>query len=218
MFSMRVRPSVRDVGTRCLNICRRTHVWSRSRPRCGGGGGRRLGDGRATDVTFPLCRRAVREPALSEGDAPGGEPRRHDRAHQCKDNAASTDTPERERGDQACDARPRRALSAHAGSASDEDGRAPRALDAPAPSPGNEQRSAPRPGHRWSEPGDELAPRTLRRGAPEDHRSTARPRAVAAPRGARRRRSFAPPRSTSRRRRASRNLPQRVSAASPIKG
>ena len=164
MFSMRVRPSVRDVGTRCLNICRRTHVWSRSRPRCGGGGGRRLGDGRATDVTFPLCRRAVREPALSEGDAPGGEPRRHDRAHQCKDNAASTDTPERERGDQACDARPRRALSAHAGSASDEDGRAPRALDAPAPSPGNEQRSAPRPGHRWSEPGDELAPRTLRRG------------------------------------------------------
>ena len=175
MFSMRVRPSVRDVGTRCLNICRRTHVWSRSRPRCGGGGGRRLGDGRATDVTFPLRRRAVREPALSEGDASGGEPRRHNRAHQCKDNAASTDTPERERGDQACDARPRRALSAHAGSASDEGGRAPRALDAPAPSPGNEQRSAPRPGHRWSEPGDELAPRTLRRGRRKSSKHGASP-------------------------------------------
>jgi hypothetical protein len=117
------------MSTRRLNVRGGTHVRSRRRLGRSDRDRGRLGDGRAANGTFPLRRDAFGEHALSDGDAPGGEPRRHDRAHQYKDGAASIDAPDRERGDQACGAGPSRAPDGGARGARDDSGSAPRAPD-----------------------------------------------------------------------------------------
>jgi hypothetical protein len=172
--SMRVRPSVRDVGARRLNVRGWTHV--RRWVRLG------LGDGRTGRRRFPLRYRSVRGRGPSGGDDPGGESRRDDGAHHGKSKPSSIDAPDREQGgEQAFGAVPSRVPDADAGRDDRERDAAPTALDqpprrsagelrslprtrgAPARNTDNEHCRPPRPGHRRSQRSDDLGPWTLGR-------------------------------------------------------